>query len=68
MAYKVWFEFRGGEFATNGIVLATRDEAIGYATDKLMFWYMPVGFEVREEKRETVNYSWSAEKGVQYVG
>ena len=60
-SWKPYFEFPGGEWATNSTAFATKEEAHAAASDRFQRWTMPVGFEARESDEE-VNYFYDFEK------
>jgi hypothetical protein len=56
MSWKPYFEFPGGEWATNAQAFATKEEALESAAARFAVWTMPIGYEARESD-EPVNYA-----------
>lgn len=61
MSWKPYFEFPGGEWATNATAFATEAEARAAAGDRFQRWTMPISFDARESDEE-VNYLYDFEK------
>ena len=66
MSWKPYFEFKGGEWATNAQAFATKEEALRSAAERYVRWTMPIGYEARESD-EPVNYFHDEALGDQMV-
>lgn len=51
-----------GEWSRNGQAFATKDEAMGAASDRFMRWTTPTDYRAVESS-EPVNYKWDKEQG-----